>query len=145
MAVESEITEINGGVFKVLIKLFHIQLDWMKIKKYCLKFITSINMIKQSMKIYQFFISFISASILLLELSTYHIQPLNHSRLCFLFLADYIKTKEYSWIENKHHKLNKILHIDYNTWEEDLILDHLVFVPGQIYFTHIMVHMYHMI
>lgn len=44
-----------------------------------------------------------------------------------------------------HHKLNKILHIDYNTWEEDLILDHLVFVPGQIYFTHIMVHMYHMI
>lgn len=81
MAVESEITEINGGVFKVLIKLFHIQWDWMKIKmKYCLKFITSINMIKQSMKIYQFFISFISASILLLELSTYHIQPLNHSR-----------------------------------------------------------------
>lgn len=41
MAVESEITEINGGVFKVLIKLFHIQLDWIKIKKYCLKFITS--------------------------------------------------------------------------------------------------------
>lgn len=81
MAVESEITEINGGVFKVLIKLFHIQLDWMKIKmKYCLKFITSINIIKQSMKIYQFFISFISASILLLELSTYHIQSLNHSR-----------------------------------------------------------------
>lgn len=81
MAVESEITEINGGVFKVLIKLFHIQLDWMKIKKYCLiKFITSINMIKQSMKIYQFFISFISASILLLGLSTYHIQPRNHSR-----------------------------------------------------------------
>lgn len=31
------------------------------------------------------------------------------------------------------------------TWEEDLTLDHLVFVPGQIYFTHIMVHMYHMI
>lgn len=80
MAVESEITEINGGVFKVLIKFFHIQLDWMKIKKYCLKFITSINIIKQSMKIYQYFISFISASILLLELSTYHIQPLNHSR-----------------------------------------------------------------
>lgn len=51
----------------------------------------------------------------------------------------------YSWIENKHHKLNKILYIDYNTWEEDLTLDYLVFVPGQIYFTHIMVHMYHMI
>lgn len=64
--------------------------------------------------------------------------------MCFLFLADYIKTKEYSWIENKHHKLNKILHIDYNTWEEDLTLDHLVFVPGQIYFTNITVHMYHM-
>lgn len=29
--------------------------------------------------------------------------------------------------------------------QEDLTLDHLVFVPGQIYFTHIMVHMYHMI
>lgn len=41
--------------------------------------------------------------------------------MCFLFFVDYIKIKEYFWIENKYYKLNKILYIDYNIWEEDLI------------------------
>lgn len=50
--------------------------------------------------------------------------------MCFLFFVDYIKIKEYFWIENKYYKLNKILYIDYNIWEEDLILDYLVFVFG---------------
>lgn len=50
--------------------------------------------------------------------------------MCFLFFVDYIKIKEYFWIENKYYKLNKILYIDYNKWEEDLILDYLVFVFG---------------
>lgn len=126
--------------------------------KYCLKFITSINIIKQSMKIYQFFISFISASILLLELSTYHIQSLNHSRWLRYDYYQYSSIRVFSipcrlykdqgiFLDRKQTpqiEQNSINWLQHMGLEEDLTFYHL-FVPGQIYFTHIMVHMYHMI